>query len=259
MDKNLQKLNNLLEIMETDKVTVSDLEEVIALFTKVVQDVKREFKSSIENKIGRDELGKSIEQIRISINDFESRLKGIIEKSEKISQSRLSELSQEIEQIKLFQSSLPSLSSLEEQAQEFEKKIPIELSGEKIVEKINDLPIEEDKQIDIEHIKGWKEWLLEQIGKIRGDTIRVIGGPSGGGKIVKVYDLSASLDGVTKTFALPAFWRVISIQSTSFPFAFRPTTDYTTDASAMTITFTSEVEASSTLASGQTLLVIYSE
>lgn len=76
---------------------------------------------------------------------------------------------------------------------------------------------------------------------------------------IKLYDLSDQLDGNTKTFSLPTFWRVLTVQSTSTPNAFRPTIDYTTDASAMTITFTSEIDAASTLAAGQTLTVLYAE
>lgn len=93
----------------------------------------------------------------------------------------------------------------------------------------------------------------------RKSTTNVIGGATGGGRLVKVHDLTDQLDGVTKTFALPAFWRVISVHSSSFPNIFRPTIDYTTDASAMTITFTDEITADATLATGQTLLVVYAE
>lgn len=76
---------------------------------------------------------------------------------------------------------------------------------------------------------------------------------------IKLYDLSDQLDGSKKTFAMPAFWRIISIQSTSSPTTFRPGIDYTSDGNAMTVTFTSEIDATSTLSAGQTLTVIYAE
>lgn len=106
--------------------------------------------------------------------------------------------------------------------------------------------------------------LVKRLKKIEDDlkkksTTTIIGGATGGGHIAKIHDLSNSLDGVTKTFSLPAFWRVLSVYSTSSPVIFRPIIDYTTDASAMTITFTSEINAQSTLSSGQTLLILYSE
>lgn len=76
---------------------------------------------------------------------------------------------------------------------------------------------------------------------------------------VKYWDLSSFLDGVTKTFALPAFYRVISVHSSSFPNILRPDVDYTTDGTLMKITFTNEITADTTLASGQTLLIVYAE
>lgn len=89
----------------------------------------------------------------------------------------------------------------------------------------------------------------------------IVSGSSGGvgGGHVKIYDLSASLDGSTKTFALPAFWRVLTVDLSSFPNALRPTVDYTVDGSLMKITFTSEIEAASSLATGQTCIITYAE
>ena len=133
-------------------------------------------------------------------------------------------------------------------------------SAEKIVQKINELPInEEDKKIGVEHISGIKKLFDEWVKKLNlGKTIYV-GGSTGGGRIVKSYDLSSQLNGVLKTFSLPAFYRVISVHSSSVPGAFRETVDWTSDGTAMTLTFTSEITASSTLATGQTITVIYSE
>ena len=83
------------------------------------------------------------------------------------------------------------------------------------------------------------------------------GGGSSGGSAVMSYDISSLLNGVTKTFTIPTNSRVISVTASSFPFSFRPTVDYTYTSSS--ITFTSEIEASSTLATGQTVIVVYSE
>lgn len=76
---------------------------------------------------------------------------------------------------------------------------------------------------------------------------------------VKAYDLSASLDGVTKTFALPTFWRIISVHLSSTPNILRVTTDYTSDASVPSITFTSQIGASTSLSAGQSLIIVYAE
>lgn len=79
----------------------------------------------------------------------------------------------------------------------------------------------------------------------------------GTGNPTKYYDLSSLLDGVTKTFAIPANLRVLDVRSSSAPFAFRQTTDYTYTATSLT--FTSEINAASTLKSGQTIYIIYVE
>lgn len=78
------------------------------------------------------------------------------------------------------------------------------------------------------------------------------------GKEVKIYDLSDQLDGVTKTFNLPAFYRVFDVKLWSAP-ALRPTTDYTTNGSDFRLTFTDEIPADTLLAAGQTCLVLYQE
>lgn len=113
----------------------------------------------------------------------------------------------------------------------------------------------EDEKLSIEAIKDLRKE-LDELKKAGGGRTTVIATTRGA---VKLYDLSDQLNGVLKTFSLPAFWRVIDVKSASFPHAFRPTTDYTTDGSAMTITFTSQIDATTTLATGQTLLVEYAE
>jgi hypothetical protein len=121
--------------------------------------------------------------------------------------------------------------------------------GEQIVAKINDLPTDDEKlKIDAKHIKG-----LPDLKDNKGNTVfTAIRGPE-----VKIYDLSSQLDGVLKTFSLPAFGLIFDVRSTSFPYAFRPTVDYTVDYTAMTITFTSEITADATLAANQSLYILY--
>lgn len=136
-----------------------------------------------------------------------------------------------------------------------EQKPLVSESPQEIRDKLELLQGEE--RLDVSAIRG----LEEKIEKVRGEnktTLVPIGGPSAG-KIVKYHDLSASLNGSTTTFALPAFYRVVSVHSSSFPFILRPTTDYTVDGSTMQITFTSEIDPATTLASGQSLIIVYAE
>lgn len=109
-----------------------------------------------------------------------------------------------------------------------------------------------EDRLDASAIKG----LEDRLSKLERRGVYVGGGNTGGGNVVRAYDLSASLDGNTRTFALPAFWRIISVHLSSFPNILRPTTDYTSDGNNMTLTLTSEIPDAS-LASGQTLIVIY--
>lgn len=135
---------------------------------------------------------------------------------------------------------------------DIEKRLP-EL-GASVIDAINLQPTEDDDdKIDASHIKGLDERIKEIAPKPNGTNFVISRGA------VKMYDLSDQLDGVTKTFALPAFWRVINIQSSSSPSPMRETRDYSVDAAAMTVTFTAAVDAETTLAAGQDILVIYGE
>ena len=75
------------------------------------------------------------------------------------------------------------------------------------------------------------------------------------GSYVYAQDISDQLNGVLKTFTLVSNAKVILAFGSSAPGVFRPTTDYTTTGS--TITFTSEIAAASTLATGQTVIILY--
>lgn len=121
------------------------------------------------------------------------------------------------------------------------------------------LPIGE--KLKIEAIEKLRDELDELAKKIRSISFSggTVGGVNGGGHIVKVYDLSSSLDGLTKTFTIPAAWRILMVTTSSFPNTLRPTTDFTHDTNASTITFTSEIDATTTLAVGQTVIILYSE
>lgn len=115
--------------------------------------------------------------------------------------------------------------------------------------------LDEGNKLSIKVIDGLPE-ALEALKKQVDKMVPFYVG-TGTTKGVQVYDLSSQLNGILKTFALPALSRIVGIQSSSFPNAFRPTVDFTND--AQSITFTSEIDAGSVLAAGQTLLVQYVE
>lgn len=122
--------------------------------------------------------------------------------------------------------------------------------------------LQDDERLDSSAIKGLDELIkkVEKLSQTKQTTTFVGGGSSGGGRIVKSYDLSDQLNGVTKVFSLPAMWRIISVLGSSAPAAgFRQTTDWVYDAGAHTLTFTNEIDASTTLAAGQVITLIFSE
>lgn len=120
-------------------------------------------------------------------------------------------------------------------------------TGEQIVNKINDLPIDEDRfKIDVSHIKG-----LEKIEKdITNLKNRPISGGTLGRDLIKDIDISDQFDGVTKTFNIQAVWYIISVDLSSYPYgSLRKGTDYTWTPTS--ITFTDEIDASTQLSAGQ--------
>lgn len=115
--------------------------------------------------------------------------------------------------------------------------------------------LQEEEKLDKKAIKGLEEWLkkIEKRTSRGGDL-----GPTpvvGGRDLIKIYDVSSQLDGISKTFNIPANWVVLDVRSSSFPYAFRYGVDYTY--TPTTILFTSEINAAGTLAFGQTLQIIY--
>ncbi len=127
-------------------------------------------------------------------------------------------------------------------------------TGEQIVDKINVLPIDPESQIEKEHIKGLEDWMKlmeERISNIP----RGRGGGGRSGNSVQYYDISSELNGSTKVFTIPSNRRVLLITGTSLPTTFRPLIDYTVD--GRTLTFTSQIDEATTLASGQTITVLY--
>lgn len=112
--------------------------------------------------------------------------------------------------------------------------------------------LEDDDRLDVKAIKGIDEYVVPLVNKKYPNVVAYSRGQ------VKFYDLSSSLNGSTTTFSLPAFWRVFDVKLSSIP-TLRQTVDYTVDGSAFTITFTSQINAATDLASGQSLVVLYVE
>ena len=127
--------------------------------------------------------------------------------------------------------------------------IPESVEGEEIIEKINE--DKSEKVIRKEKIEGWFE-IESRTRTAEANSATFL---HFSGSTILAHDLSASLNGVLKTFTLPSNARVLLVITSSFPTILRPTVDYTTTASS--ITFTSEIDAGSTLATDQTIMILY--
>lgn len=124
---------------------------------------------------------------------------------------------------------------------------------ESVRDKLESIEVEENK-LAISAIRN----LEEELKKLRKQISEISSRPVGGiasRDIVKNYDISSQLNGVTKTFQTPAMFRVITVMLSSTPSALRENVDYTW--SDTSLTFTSEIEASTSLASGQSAIILY--
>lgn len=118
-------------------------------------------------------------------------------------------------------------------------------TGDMIVGKINALP-DNGPKIDASKIKN-----LSQYVKGKKEKARMGRGTSAP---VQSYDLSSYLDGGTKTFTIPTNTRVLMVWCTQYPIILRPTVDYTS--TPTTLTLTDQVSAPE---AGQTMVIMYVE
>jgi len=105
--------------------------------------------------------------------------------------------------------------------------------------------------VDMSVIKGLKYQIANLMNSIREKTVK----QQGGGDSIQSYDLSPLLDGATKSFTIPSHRKIVLITSSSAPFPFRPTVDYTHTRTLLT--FDPAIDAPSMLAAGQSVIIIY--
>lgn len=271
-EETLKELKKLLN--KTRGATLADLEDIIITFTSVVKDLKttlekksEETLSSVEEHKGQ--YSKDKEHMDKCMSDMEDMIKEIESSSKEHSNKEIStiydKIKTEIQTIKDSIPTMPDLSDIDKRIIEVSKKIedmdseePEELEAEEVRDSLESIEVEEEK-LKIEAI-GFLRRELDEI-KARLTSISTSSGKTvfggSGGRAVRSYDLSSQLNGVTKTFNLPAMYRIISVHSSSTPFTLRQTTDYTWTTTS--ITFTSAITASTTLATGQSITIVYSE
>jgi hypothetical protein len=110
---------------------------------------------------------------------------------------------------------------------------------------------EEEEKLDIKAIKNLRKELDDLAKKV---SQAGISGGVVGRDIIKDIDLSSQLDGVTKTFNIQAVWYIVSVDLSSYPYgSLRKGIDYTWTPTS--ITFTSEIDETTQLSSGQKLIL----
>jgi hypothetical protein len=160
-DLKLQRLEQSLKSFE-GLLTVDDMKSVFDEFISVVKELKVVLETQISK--GDSNLSDTCQTMMSDMSVMEEKLKKLVNDTKQSSTSDLKalarQLNDDIERVRILIPTLPDLSYLDAKIADLEKKIPtlpppvILDTGEVIVDKINELPIEPDKQIDAKHVKN---------------------------------------------------------------------------------------------------------
>lgn len=150
---------------------------------------------------------------------------------------------------------IPSLQPLVEELESLREALPPQLTADWVRNLLEML--QGDERLEMSAINGLEEKLkeLRTIAERKSppQAQQPIMAGAIGRSLFRDIDLSAQLDGVTKTFQLPAIWNILSVSLSSFPNALRKNVDFTY--TNRSITFTSEINAATSLAAGQTCVL----
>jgi len=262
-EKQLKKFLEMQKAMEGGAVQPAELKQVI----EVVLGVIKELKSLLQNQIstGDSKVIEYCEAMMPDMKGFEKKLGGISNQIKDISSKEVAKAIKAtkdmIEDIRRDIPSMPDLTFLEAKIEQIKASIPV------IKDTILDTPIQIREKV--QSLPEGKRWEIEDVNDLRKEleTLRneVRSIPRGGGGRalmprtggVAFEKLNSRLDGVTKTFNIPNLRDVIAIMGTSFPTTFASTDDYTVGNKS--ITFTSAIDAATTLSAGQTIIVVYNQ
>jgi len=185
-DPNLQRLEKSLQSFE-GLVTIDDMKDVFDEFISVVKELKVFLETQISK--GDSNLSDTCQTMMSDMSVMEEKLKKLVNDTKQSSTSDLKalarQLNDDIGRVKAIIPTLPDLSYLDAKIADLEKKIPtlpppvILDTGEVIVDKINELPIEPDCQIDAKHIKNLPTVQTRSVFGARGIQLYVDGGKKG--------------------------------------------------------------------------------
>lgn len=228
-------------------VTQEEMVDTVKAILDTVKAMEGRINQSVVKT--KDNSDVSVNALRSEIRALETRLSRALDETRTSSGQTLAQsIAQLREEMSQVQAQIPELPDYSDRFSEIESKIP-QLPPEKLGEDYRNAleALPEGDKLAIDAIEG----LREELNK-RGKSTAT-GGGIVGRDIFKDYDLSPYLDGVTKTFNIPAVWNIISVDTSSFPHALRKGVDYQWD--SQSITFTDQIDAGTTLSAGQTVIL----
>lgn len=256
--KNIEKVKEAMDFFDKTHITTDDAEKFFKILMQVVKGIKdnnftewkliNEAMQKIPDRMMSEMMSSMSQTEKQMVKDCMSKCEEMCAEMDKKHIQEMAKMSLDVKMIQADREMI---------IEDALARVPVlpKNEGVDIAEKLESIKDEDDK-LKISAISHLREE-LDKLKKTISDksTHTVIASQRGQ---MKVYDLSDQLNGVLKTFTLPAFWRVVDVKLWSAP-ALRPTVDYTTNASVPSVTFTSQIDAATLLATGQTCLVIYQE
>lgn len=194
----IQKLFEYEDYLNNFKDEFNSINQDVKLVKDKIDEIKAFFDQNISSV--NNEISTHIQNVMYLIDELELKINDKINESDKKTLSQFKEISQKLtSEISRIEDKIPSipevdLSYLENRISEVESKIPvlqetIVETGESIVDKINNLPTDEEiNKIGIEHISG----LQKEINDIRFRISNINSSNSGrgfgqGGGLSQVY------------------------------------------------------------------------
>ena len=162
-EKQLKKLEGILSLLETDRASTDEVAEAFEAVFEIIKDIKDQLDQEI--KTNKGEMDDLFTGTIAEVNKIQHRLENYVERIENKmgvdNESIRKQLLKEVNSLRDLIPTLPDLTYLEDKIKEVEAKIPKipEIippdTGEIIVDKINELPTDNDKlKIDAKHIKN---------------------------------------------------------------------------------------------------------
>lgn len=252
MHKELQVLESLLEVVDTKSVS----DELFSAFEKMVESLDQmKTESQKERSLFQEEVTGLIKKLREGIASIRNGEPGADGENYILTEKDKNQIASKIP-VPIVEKVVETIIKEQPIVTEITKEIPNKDSAEDIRNKLELLSGEE--RLDVKYIKGIEQY-EKRLKSVENRPSTGGWSSASGGKIMKYFDLSPSLNGVLTTFSLPAFWRVINVQLSSAPNPLRENVDFTINASTYQITFTSQVNAATALSTGQSCLILYAE